>query len=388
MSKNNSNEKNLTGIDKSLMRKGIVLCLAAAISYAVLYYMSSISVIPFYGKYMGGMPASYKIKRVLFCTLAGIALCVIPWERIYNRVIRKTASDKNLHDVRNKSVVPANVIILIVLYMVICALSGVWDVLTRPPYGSGYSGEVFAIFKTNSDRIFCAIITMLAFFLIMNGIDFIKNKWCAFFNWAIIMTTNVLCSSVVSSRVVQLAAIICADTIVYIVYAFARKKIKLGTLVASIIIGVIWMCIYGANLFDSKLKLAGSVLMAEKEATGVPPRGLHGKDYMMSIVYNQQGIIGVLIVVTAFILFIIAAVVGVKSLMGKSSKRAVFVMGLSIMFITIIVCMVLGDLGILAPADAYVLSDEVYIPLLFFSFRMFIFCDTKRKSRQFFNQTE
>ena len=226
---------------------------------------------------------------------------------------------------------------------------------------------------------------MLAFFLIMNGIDFIKNEWCAFFNWAIIMTINVLCYSVVSSRVVQLAAIICADTIVYIVYAFARKKIKLGTLVASIIIGVIWMCIYGADLFDSKLKLAGSVLMAEKEATGVPPRGLREKDYLMSIVYNQHGTIGVLIVVAAFILFIVATVVGVKSLMGKSSKRAVFVMGLSIMYITIIVCMVLGDLGILAPADAYVLADQVYIPLLIFSFRMFIFSNPKR--RQFLSQT-
>lgn len=104
---------------------------------------------------------------------------------------------------------------------------------------------------------------------------------------------------------------------------------------------------------------------------GSIPNGLFGYGNVFVVVGHEFGIIGITAFVTAFLVLSGITIYGVLILMEKSMARAMFVLGIFLIFAFVVCLTALGEAGIISHASIRIFMNDVWIPGMILTLRMF-----------------
>ncbi len=114
------------------------------------------------------------------------------------------------------------------------------------------------------------------------------------------------------------------------------------------------------------------------DKTGNIPDGLLEYGNVFAVIEHEFGFIGIAVFVTALLVMAGITMYGVHILMERSMARAMFVLGIFLIFAFTVCLTALGEAGIISHASVRIFMNNVWIPCMILSLRMFSFRKIER----------
>ena len=213
---------------------------------------------------------------------------------------------------------------------------------------SGFDdGGHWVLFRSGSDRIYALVITILAFVVMIKSADLIKNNWAGMLIWFLIELANVTSVKLVTGKDDLTFAIVCAETVMFIIYMAVQYSLNIAMCLVSLLCGAIMMFAGCEDIFTSKHKMSGVALVSDMSQSGSVP--------------------------DKFAILSVAVIGAAAKLMRVSARRGIFVLGIYMIGAFLLIYTVLAELGIIKPAETLLLLIDVVIPVMILCLRMFVF---------------
>lgn len=353
--------------------KGILIMIAfitSAICYAAMWAIMARTENTFFAGYIGGMGTVDQVKHILICILAGVILYVLPLEKIYDKTYCFIRTCGSFMTDKNKYRDGTAVFLLVFLYAVISWAGTAFSIHTDS--GENDGGH-WGLFGSGSDRIYALVITIIAFVVMIRIVDLIKNKWAGVLIWCLVELANVASVKLVTGKDGLTFAIVCAETVMFIIYMAVRHRLYIETCLTSLLCGVILIVAGCEDVFNSSNKMSGASLMRDMSQSGSIPDEFFEARYNITIIENQAGMAVCILWFALFAILSFAVIRSASKLMKISARRGTFVLGVYMIEAFLIIYTILAELGVIKPADTLLLLTDVVIPVMILCLRMFVF---------------
>lgn len=355
---------------KQITSPAIPTFITSAICYAAMWAIMARTESAFFAGYIGGVGTVDQVKHILICILVGVILFVLPLEKMCDKtycVIRYCGS---LLTDKNKYRDGTAVFLLVFLYALVCWAGTVFSLCTD----SGFDdGGHWGLFRSGSDRIYALVITILAFVVMIKSVDLIKNNWAGMLIWFLIELANVTSVKLVTGKDDLTFAIICAETVMFIIYMAVQYRLNIAMCLASLLCGAIMMFAGCEEIFTSKHKMSGASLVSDMSQSGRVPDKFFEARYNITIIEKQAGIPVCILWFVLFAILSFAVIGAAAKLIKVSARRGTFVLGIYMISAFMLIYTVLAELGIIKPAETLLLLTDVVIPVMILCLRMFVF---------------
>lgn len=364
--------KEVTMKEERQIKKQITIpaFITSAVCYAAMRAIMARTENAFFAGYIGEVGTVDQVKHILICILIGVILFVLPLEKICDKtycVIRYCGS---LMTDKKKYWDGTAVFLLVFLYALVCWAGTVFSLCTD----SGFDdGGHWGLFRSGSDRIYALVITILAFVVMIKSADLIKNNWAGMLIWFLIELANVTSVKLVTGKDDLTFAIICAETIMFIIYMAVQYRLNIAMCIASLLCGAIMMFAGCEDIFTSKHKMSGAALVSDMSQPGSVSDKFFEARYNITIIEKQAGIPVCILWFVLFAILSFAVIGAAAKLMRVSARRGTFVLGIYMIGVFLLIYTVLAELGIIKPAETLLLLIDVVIPVMILCLRMFVF---------------
>lgn len=375
---------------KNNIVKRIILFAIAMMAYLFMYILIYKADDSFYGGYIGGVSLGDTIKKNIIYVFIGLVLYILPYERIRNRcsdVAHVNAKFLGVNKWSGKiQLVWVGILILYAIFALLVA-----GVDIKSNY-NGFDVNSFLGLGVGTDRTAALVAIVIALALTFALYGYIQSKWqslCFVFG---MMTECIgFISAVCSNRAPELTSMdFGCDTLIFativtffvlwLVYAINEKRVNAATFCIALVysLGLIASQIYEFGILDSDKCVSGAALINEMDKTGNIPDGLFGYGNVFAVIGHEFGIIGITVFVTAFLVMSGITIYGVHILMEKSMARAMFVLGIFLIFAFVVCLTALGEAGIISHASIRIFMNNVWVPCMILTLRMFNFRKIER----------
>ena len=322
----------------------------------------------FFAGYIGGGGAVSQIRNILICVLVGAILFVLPLEKICDKTYGAVRYCGSLFTDKKKFRDAAALFVLTLLYVVICWASVTFSIHTD----SGLDdGGHWGLFGSGSDEIYAVVITILAFVVMVKGVDLVKKSWSGVLFWFLIELANAVSVKLVTAKDDLTFAIVCTETVMFIVYVAVQHRLNVVTCMLSLLCGALLIFAGCDDVFTSKNKISGSSIMDELDQTGSMPDRIFGARYNITIIKHQAGIGLCILWFILLVILSIAVVATAAKLMKVSARRGTFVLGIYMIEAFLIIYAILAEMGFIKPAVTLLLHMNEVVPVMILGFRMF-----------------
>ena len=373
---------------KNNIVKRLLLFAVAMVAYLFMYILIYKAEDSFYGGYIGGVSLGDTIKKNIIYVFIGIVLYILPYERIRNSCSDAVHVSAKLlgADKRSWTIQLAWGGILI-LYAIFAFLVAGVDIK------SNYNGPGVNSFwglGAGTDRTAALVAIVIALAVTFALYGHIQSKWQSLL-FVFGMMTECIGSAVCGNSAPDLIpmdsgcdtlifATIVTFFVLWLMYAIKEKRANAATFGIALVysLGLIASQIYEFGILDSGKCVSGAALINEMDKTGNIPDGLLGYGNMFTVIGHEFGLIGIAAFVTALLVMAGIAIYGVKVMMKKSMARAMFVLGIFLIFAFIVCLTALGEIGIISHASVRIFMNNVWIPCMILTLRMFSFSKIER----------
>ena len=282
----------------------------------------------FFAGYIGGVGTADQVKHILICILVGVILFVLPLEKIFEKtygVIRYCGSfmtDKKKY--RDET----SVFLLVFLYALIC-LMGAMSI------------------------------------------------------WFLIELANMASVKLVTCKDDLTFAIVCAETVMFIIYMPVQRRLNIAACLVSLLCGVILFLAGCEDIFTSRQKISGASIVNDMSQSGSIPDQFFEARYNITIIETQAGTAVCVLWFVLFAILSLAVIWSAVKIMKLSARRGVFVLGLYMVEAFLLIYTVLAEVGYIKPAETLLLITDVVIPAMILCLRMFYFRDVSKNGRQY-----
>lgn len=168
--------------------------------------------------------------------------------------------------------------------------------------------------------------------------------------------------------------------VLWLMYSIKEKRANAATFGIGLVysLGIIASQIYGFGILDPGKCVSGAELINEMDKTGNIPDGLLGYGNMFTVIGHEFGLIGIAAFVTALLVMAGITIYGVHILTKKSMARAMFVLGIFLIFAFTVCLTALGEAGFISHASVRIFMNNVWITCMILTLRMFSFRKIKR----------
>lgn len=160
--------------DQKILKTAIPAFVISAICYAAMWGIMTRTENTFLAGYIGGGGAVSQIRNILICIFVGAILFVLPLEKICDKTYGAVRYCGSLFTDKKKFRDAAALFVLTLLYAVICWVSVTFSIHTDRGLDDG--GH-WGLFGSGSDEIYAVVITILAFVVMVKGVDLVKKSW-------------------------------------------------------------------------------------------------------------------------------------------------------------------------------------------------------------------
>ena len=246
--------------DQKILKTAIPAFVISAICYAAMWGIMTRTENTFLAGYIGGGGAVSQIRNILICIFVGAILFVLPLEKICDKTYGAVRYCGSLFTDKKKIRDAATLFVLTLLYAAICWASVTFSIHTD----SGLDdGGHWGLFGSGSDEIYAVVITILALVVMVKGVDLVKKSWSGVLFWFLIELANVVSVKLVTAKDDLTFAIVCAETIMFILYMAVQHRLNIVTCLLSLLCGAILIFAGCDDVFTSKNKISGSSIMDE-----------------------------------------------------------------------------------------------------------------------------
>lgn len=354
--------------DQKILKTAIPAFVISAICYAAMWGIMTRMENTFFAGYIGGGGAVSQIRNILICILVGAILFVLPLEKICDKTYGAVRYCGSLFTDKKKFRDAAVLFVLTFLYVVICWASVTFSIHAD----SGLDdGGHWGLFGSGSDEIYAVVITILAFVVMVKGVDLVKKSWSGVWFWFLIELANVVSVKLVTAKDDLTFAIVCSETVMFIVYMAVKHRLNIVTCLLSLLCGAILIFAGCEDVFTSKNKISGSSIMDELDQAGSMPDRIFGARYNITIIEHQAGIGLCILWFILLVILSIAVILSAAKLMKVSARRGTFVLGIYMIEAFLIIYAILAELGFIKPAVTLLLHMNEVVPVMILGFRMF-----------------
>lgn len=354
--------------DQKILKTAIPAFVISAICYASMWGIMTRMENAFFAGYIGGGGAVSQIRNILICVIVGAILFVLPLEKICDKTYGEVRYCGSLFTDKKKFRDAAALFVLTLLYVVICWASVTFSIHTD----SGLDdGGHWGLFGSGSDEIYAVVITILAFVVMVKGVDLVKKSWSGVWFWFLIELANVVSVKLVTAKDDLTFAIVCSETVMFIVYMAVQHRLNIVTCLLSLLLGAILIFAGCDEVFTSKNKISGSSIMDELDQAGSMPDRILGARYNITIIEHQAGIGLCILWFILLVILSIAVILSAAKLMKVSARRGTFVLGIYMIEAFLIIYAILAELGFIKPAVTLLLHMNEVVPVMILGFRMF-----------------
>ena len=354
--------------DQKILKTAIPAFVISAICYAAMWGIMTRMENTIFAGYIGGGGAVSQIRNILICILVGAILFVLPLEKICDKTYGAVRYCGSLFTDKKKFRDAAALFVLTLLYAVICWVSVTFSIHTDRGLDDG--GH-WGLFGSGSDEIYAVVITIIAFVVMVKGVDLVKKSWSGVLFWFLIELANVVSVKLVTAKDDLTFAIICAETIMFILYMAVQHRLNIVTCLLSLLCGAILIFAGCDGVFTSKNKISGSSIMDELDQAGSMPDRIFGARYNITIIEHQAGIGLCILWFILLVILSIAVILSAAKLMKVSARRGTFVLGIYMIEAFLIIYAILAELGFIKPAVTLLLHMNEVVPVMILGFRMF-----------------
>ena len=368
--------------DKQLdiLKKAIPAFITSSICYAVMWAIMARTENTFFAGDIGGVGTADQVKHILICILVGVILFVLPLEKIFEKTYGVIRYCGSFMTNKKKYIDETSVFLLVFLYALICLMGTMFSIHTD----SGFDdGGHWGLFGSGSDRIYAFIITILAFVVMIKSVELVKSKWGAMSIWFLIGLANVASVKLVTCKDDLTFAIVCAETVMFIIYMSVQRRLNIAACLVSLLCGVILLLAGCEDIFTSRQKISGASILNDMSQSGSIPDQFFEARYNTTIIETQAGIAVCVLWFVLFAILSLAVIWSAVKIMKLSARRGVFVLGLYMVEAFLIIYTVLAEVGYIKPAETLLLITDVVIPAMILCLRMFYFGDVSKNGRQY-----
>lgn len=149
--------------------------------------------------------------------------------------------------------------------------------------------------------------------------------------------------------------------VLWLMYAIKVKRANAATFGIALVysLGLIASQIYEFGILDPGKCVSGAALINEMDKTGNIPDGLFGYGNVFTVIGHEFGLAGIAAFVTALLVMAGIAIYGVHILTKKSMARAMFVLGIFLIFAFTVCLTALGEAGIISHASVRIFMNNV-----------------------------
>lgn len=351
-----------------IIKSAIPAFIVSAICYAVMWTIMLKTENSFFDGYIGGVTAVSRLTHILICILVGGILFILPLEKIYDKTYGAIRYCGSLFTDKKKFRDAATLFVLTLLYVVICWASVTFSIHTD----SGLDdGGHWGLFGSGSDEIYSVVITILAFVVMVKGVDLVKKSWSGVLFWFLIELANVVSVKLVTAKDDLTFSIVCAETVMFIVYMGVQHRLNIVTCMLSLLCGAVLIFAGCDDVFTSNNKISGSSIMNELDQAGSMPDRIWGARYNITIIEHEAGIGLCILWFILLVILSIAVILSATKLMKVSARRGAFVLGIYMVEAFLIIYAILAEMGFIKPAVTLLLHMDEVVPVMILGFRMF-----------------
>ncbi len=351
-----------------IIKSAIPAFIVSAICYAVMWTIMLKTENSFFDGYIGGVTAVSRLTHILICILVGGILFILPLEKIYDKTYGAIRYCGSLFTDKKKFRDAATLFVLTLLYVVICWASVTFSIHTD----SGLDdGGHWGLFGSGSDEIYSVVITILAFVVMVKGVDLVKKSWSGVLFWFLIELANAVSVKLVTAKDDLTFSIVCAETVMFIVYMGVQHRLNIVTCMLSLLCGAVLIFAGCDDVFTSKNKISGSSIMNELDQAGSMPDRIWGARYNITIIEHEAGIGLCILWFILLVILSIAVILSATKLMKVSARRGAFVLGIYMVEAFLIIYAILAEMGFIKPAVTLLLHMNEVVPVMILGFRMF-----------------
>lgn len=210
---------------KQITSPAIPAFITSAVCYAAMWAIMARTENAFFAGYIGEVGTVDQVKHILICILIGVILFVLPLEKICDKTYCVICYCGSLMTDKKKYWDGTAVFLLVFLYALVCWAGTVFSLCTD----SGFDdGGHWGLFGSGSDRIYALVITILAFVVMIKGVDLIKNNWAGVLIWFLVELANVTSVKLVTGKDDLTFAIVCAETVMFIIYMAVQYSLNIA----------------------------------------------------------------------------------------------------------------------------------------------------------------
>lgn len=370
--------------------KRIILFAIVMVAYLFMYILIYKADGSFYGGYIGGVSLGDTIKNNIIYVIMGLVLYILPYEKIRNRCSDAAHVSAKLLGADNKNgKIQLAWVGILILYAIFAFL------VARVDIRSNYNGPGVNSFwglGAGTDRTAALVAIVIALAVTFALYGNIQSKWqslcfvfgmmteCIGFIFAVcgnsapdLVPMDSGCDTLIFATIGTFFAL-------WLMYAKKEKRVSVATFCIALVysLGFIASQIYEFGILDSDKCVSDAALINEMDKTGSIPNGLLGYGNVFAALGHEFGIIGITAFATAFLVMLGITIYGVHILMEKSMARAMFVLGIFLIFSFVVCLTALGETGIISHASIRIFMNNVWIPCMILALRMFNFRKIER----------
>lgn len=375
---------------KNNIVKRILLFAIAMAVYLFMYILIYKAEDSFYGGYIGGVSLWDTIKKNIIYVFIGIVLYILPYERIRNSCSDAVhVSAKPLGADKRSGTIQLAWVGTLILYAIFAFLVAGVDIK------SNYNGPGVNSFwglGAGTDRTVALVAIVIALAVTFALYGHIQSKWQSLFFVFSMMTECIgFISAVCGNGAPDLIpmdtgcdtlifATIVTFFVLWLMYVIKEKRANAATFGIALVysLGLIASQIYEFGILDPGKCVSGAELINEMDKTGNIPDGLLGYGNVFTVIGHEFGLAGIAAFAAALLVMAGIAIYGVHILMEKSMARAMFVLGIFLIFAFTVCLTALGEAGIISHASVRIFMNNVWIPCMILSLRMFSFRKIER----------
>lgn len=370
--------------------KRIILFAIVMVAYLFMYILIYKADGSFYGGYIGGVSLGDTIKKNIIYVIMGLVLYILPYEKIRNSCSDTAHVSAKLWGADNKNgKIQLAWVGILILYAIFAFLVAGVDI--RSNY-NGPGVNSFWGLGAGTDRTAALVAIVIALAVTFALYGYIQSKWQSFCFVFGMMTECIgfifaVCGNSAPDLVPMDSK---CDTLIFatigtffalwLMYAKKEERVSVATFCIALVysLGFIASQIYEFGILDSDKCVSGAALINEMDKTGSIPNGLFGYGNVFAVLGHEFGIIGITTFATAFLVMLGITIYGVHILMEKSMARAMFVLGIFLIFSFVVCLTALGETGIISHASIRIFMNNVWIPCMILALRMFDFRKIER----------
>lgn len=284
---------------KKLTRTAIISFVIATLCYTIMWFMMRSAEKKFFGDYIGGTSGSGTAVQILVSVLAGVILFLLPLEKIGQKACAAMEYCGSLMTIGKKARHEAAVVMTVIFYVVICWLSAAYHIHANIEYNS--SGR-YGSFGADSAYIYAAVMTVLAFAVLLVGVDAAQTRWFRLIYWAAVTFANITSVYIVTGGRDLVIGIVVSEFVMYIVYMAATGELKLSNGLVSLIYSVVLVLAGYTGMFTGNAA-SGNDLMDKIKNTGEIPNEFFENIYDLTIIKDQFGTSGIIAWFAVFVVF-------------------------------------------------------------------------------------